>query len=91
MKPFEMVVEDTFHFENGSTAFAGMIETESDFTGPCDCEVIPGNEVKASIWIDGEMMVKRNKTLHRAISTTRSIDLTALGLERGGFIIRSKA
>jgi hypothetical protein len=42
-----MVVEDTFHFENGSTAFAGMIETESDFTGPCDGEVILDNEVKA--------------------------------------------
>ena len=90
MKPFEMVVEDTFHFENGSTAFAGMIESESDFTGPCDCEVILGNEVKASIWIDGEMMVKRNKTPHRAIPSTRSIGLTALGLQRGGFIIRSK-
>jgi translation elongation factor EF-Tu-like GTPase len=87
VKPFEMAVEDTFHFENDSTAFAGMIETESDFTGPCDCEVILGNEVKTSICIDGEMMVKRNKTPDRAISTTRSIDLTALGLERGGFII----
>jgi hypothetical protein len=86
-----MVIEDTFHFENGLTAFAGMIETESDFTGPCDCEVILGNEVKGSTWIDGEMTVKRNKTPHRAISTTRSIDLPALGLERGGFIIRSKA
>jgi hypothetical protein len=68
-----------------------MIETESDFPGPCDYEGILGNEVKASIWIDGEMMAKSNKTPHRTISTTRSIDLTALGPERGGFIIRSKA
>jgi hypothetical protein len=41
-----MVVEGIFHFENGSTAFAGMIETESDFTGPCDCEVILATKLR---------------------------------------------
>jgi hypothetical protein len=91
VKPFEMAVKDTFKLEDGTTAFVGVIESESDFIGPCDCEFILDSQVKASIRIEGEMMVKRKKTSYRAISTKQSIDLAAIGLQREGFIIRSKA
>jgi hypothetical protein len=90
VKPFEMAVKDTFKLEDGTTAFMGVIETKSDFIGPCDCEIVLEGQVKASIRIDGEMIVKRKKTPHRAISTKQSIDLAAIGLQREGFLIRSK-
>ncbi len=91
MKPFRMAVKDTFHFRDGTTAFMGTIDSESDFIRPCDCEIVLGGEVKASVRIDGEMIAERKKVPYRAISTKQQIDLADIGIQRSGFIIRSKA
>jgi len=95
MAMFQMEVEDTFFFKDGTTVFAGPIV----FNGPeklireCDCEIVQNNKVKASLRIEGEMQPKRRPGVissARALSTRESVDLAALGLGRGGFLLRSK-
>jgi len=91
MSLFVMTVKDTFHLEGGRTAFVGSIETEAKNIPSCECEIVLGNEVKASIWIDGEDFLKGKQSPDRAISTSQQINLAACGVRRGGFKIRSKA
>jgi len=93
MKPFEMEVKDTFFFKDGTITFTGPVQTEENFIGPCDCEIVEGGEVKASIWIDGEMIPSTpldKRPSERAISTRAPIDLFAIGVGRSGFKIRPK-
>ncbi len=90
MSLFTMTVTDTFFFEDGTTAFVGCLETSTKTIPPCACEIMVGNEVKASVWIDGEMILEQKQSLSRAISTRQQIDLGACGVGRAGFIIQSK-
>ncbi len=90
MSLFTMKVKDTFHFENGRTVFVGLLDTDAKTIPPCDCEILVGNEVKASMRIDGEEIPKGKQAPDRAISTSQRIDLASCGVGRGGFIIRSK-
>lgn len=85
-----MTVKDTFHLEDGRTAFVGLLETKANNIPACECEILIGNEVRACIWIDGEDFVKGNQTENRAISTKQRIDLASHGIGRSGFKIRSK-
>lgn len=96
MAIFEMTVEDTFFFKDGTVVFAGPIV----FNGPeriipeCDCEIVQNDEVKASLRIQGEMRPLRKPgavSSARALSTREAVDLVALGLGRGGFLLRSKS
>jgi len=86
-----MTVKDTFHFEDGRTVFVGLLETDAKVIPPCDCEILVGNEVKASLRIDGEEIPKGNQGPDRAVSTSQRIDLGSFGVKRAGFTIRSKA
>lgn len=90
MSLFVMTVKDTFHLEGGRTVFVGSLESEAKSIPPCECEIVQGNEVKASIWIDGEDFLKGKKTPDRAISTSQRIDLALHGIGQRGFEIRSK-
>jgi hypothetical protein len=92
MTYFEMAVRDTSHLTGGLTAFVGPIQFDSAPTMilPCDCEIVLDGKVKALVRIDGVMIATRKKTLDRSISTSQPIDLRAIGVEKGGFIIRSK-
>ena len=85
-----MTVVDTFHLEDGRTVFVGPIETEAKAIPPCDCEIFLGSEVKASLRIDGEEIVKGRKTANRAVSSSQRINLAGYGIGRFGFKIRSK-
>jgi translation elongation factor EF-Tu-like GTPase len=93
MQIFRMSVEDIFQLADGKTAFTGKIDRpELALIGPCDCEIVLNNKVKASIRIDGEMILeKTEKNACRAISTSQPIDPARIGVGRGGFTIRSKA
>lgn len=91
MSLFTMRVSDTFNLEDGRTVFVGPVETEAKAIPPCECEIVVGNEVKASLRIDGEDIPKGNKTPDRAISTSERINLADYGMGRSGFVIRSKA
>jgi hypothetical protein len=88
-----MEVKDSFFFKDGSTVFVGPIRTEAKFIGPCECEILQTNEVRASLNIDGEMVpcASEKKSMHRSISTRQRIDLDAIGVGRTGFVIHSKA
>ena len=88
---FVMTVVDTFHLQDGRTIFVGPIETEAKVIRPCDCEVLVGDEVKASLRIDGEEIPMEKKAPYRAISTSQRLDLASYGIGRSGFKIRSKA
>jgi len=88
---FTMTVSDTFHLEDGRTVFVGPIEAEAKAIPPCDCEILVGDEIKASLRIDGEEIPKGKKTPDRSISTSQRIDLAGYGIGRSGFQIRSKA
>jgi hypothetical protein len=90
MSLFTMTVFDTFRLEDGRTVFVGPIETEAMVIPPCDCEILVGDETKASLRIDGEEIPKGKKTPNRSISTRERIDLTNYGIGPGGFKIRSK-
>lgn len=96
MTRFAMNVKDTFRLGDHMLAFIGPVQSESNFIGACDCEIVVGNEVKGSIRIDGEMIPKREQTArgeatsYRSISTSQEVELEALGIGRSGFIIRSK-
>lgn len=68
MNLFVMTVKDTFHLEDRRTAFAGSLETEAKDIPSCECGILLGDEVKASIWIDGEDFLKGKRTPDRAIS-----------------------
>lgn len=89
-----MEVRDTFVFANGTTVFMGPMETQAKFVGPCECELVNNGEVQVSFGIDGEMFpcpsAPEERPPYRAISTRESIDLAAIGVDRGGFSIRSK-
>ena len=91
---FQMDVEETFFFQDGTIVFAGPIQSEVEFIRACDCEIVQNGKVKASLRIDGEMlpMRKRNASApsNRAVSTRERLDLAALGLGTNGFQIRSK-
>ena len=91
MNFFQMKVKDTFRFQNGATVFVGAIESSEKMIPPCECEIVVGDEVKASLRIDGEMILEKKASLHRSISTSQPLDLAAHGLARSGFTIRSKA
>ena len=91
MSLFTMKVEDTFHLEDGRTVFVGAVETEAKAIPPCNCEIIVGNEIRASLRIDGEEIAKGNKTQNRAVSTSQRIELASCGIGQGGFEIRSKS
>jgi hypothetical protein len=91
MKPFEMAVTDTFRLGDGTTVFVGTIHSGLDLIRPCDCEIIFDSEIKGTIRIDGKMILERKQTPCRSISTRQPIDLSAIGLESGGFTIRSKS
>jgi hypothetical protein len=88
---FRMIVKDTFHLKDGRTLFVGAVETKAKIAPPCDCEVLVGGEVKASIRIDGEDIPKGKGVSDRVVSTSQQIDLASLGITKGGFEIRSKA
>ena len=90
MRLFTMRVEDTFHLEDGRTAFVGVIKTEAKAIPSCDCEILIGDEVKATLRIDGEEISKGKKVTSRVITTSERIDLSRYGIVRGGFKIRSK-
>jgi hypothetical protein len=93
MSVFQMEVIDTFFFKDGTTVFIGPIQSEPKFIGPCVCEIIHANEIKASLQIDGQrrpLMPLGEKPPHRAISTRQAIDFAAIGIARSGFTIRSK-
>jgi hypothetical protein len=90
MSLFTMRVEDTFHLEDGRPVFIGAVETEAASIPPCDCEIVVGDEVKASFRIDGEEFLKGKKTPDRSISTSQRMNLASDGIGRSGFIIRSK-
>jgi len=91
MRSFTMKVRDTFHFKNGVTAFIGPLDTEVEFIPPCDCEIVVGDEVKASLRIDGEMILENQMESTRAIATSQPLDLASRGIGRGGFEIRPKS
>jgi len=91
MPIFQMTVQDTFRLSNGTTAFVGQVESSGNLIPPCACKIFVGEELKALLWIDGEMILEKKTSTHRAISTSQVIDLTALGLSSGGFSIRSKS
>jgi hypothetical protein len=54
MSVSESEVIDTFFFKDGTMVFIGPIQSEPKFSGPCVCEIIHANEIKASFQIDGE-------------------------------------
>jgi len=88
-----MEVRETFFFKDGTTVFTGPVQTEMKFIGPCDCEIVLGGEVRATVRIDGEMIPSTpldKRLSERVISTMAPIDLSAIGIGRGGFRIRSK-
>lgn len=85
-----MEVRDTFVFANGTTVFTGPMETQAKFVGPCECELVKNGDVQVSFGIDGEMFPCPSKPPYRAISTREPINLAAIGVDRGGFSIRSK-
>jgi hypothetical protein len=89
-----MDVKDTFFFADGTTAFIGPIDTEAKFVGACECELVKDHEVKASFWIDGEMIPRPGESderpPYRSISTREALDLVAKGLGRSNCTIRSK-
>ncbi len=92
---FSMEVQDTFSLSGGIVAFVGTVDSDSNFLiPPCECEIVQSGEVKASFRIHPENKVsRRDKSkpiLLRSISTSEPINLAALGLGKGGFIIRSK-
>ena len=86
-----MLVKDTFHLEGGTIAFVGSLESAVTSIPPCECEIVVNGEVKASLEIDGEMILKGKQVSDRAISTSQQIDLAGYGIGRSGFTIRSKA
>lgn len=90
MSLFTMKVEDTFHLEDGRTVFVGTVETEAKAIPPCDCEILVGDEIKASLRIDGEEIPKGKKTQNRAVSTSQRVELASYGIGQRGFKIRSK-
>ena len=90
MSLFTMKVEDTFYLADGRTVFIGVLETEVAPIPSCDCEIVVGDDVKASLPIDGEEFLKDKKTRNRAISTSQRVDLASYGIGRGGFTVRSK-
>lgn len=85
-----MTVENTFHLEDGRTVFVGPIETQSNGIPPCECEIVVGGEIRASLRIDGEEIPKGNRTPNRSVSTSERIDLAKYGIGRRGYKIRSK-
>jgi hypothetical protein len=88
-----MKVEDTFFFDDGTIVFAGPVEGDVNFIRACDCEIVKNGEVKASVRIDDEMRPSRKRggpSTDRAVSTREAIDLAALGLDKSGFLLRSK-
>ena len=94
MSLFSMIVRDTFHFDDGTPAFVASLETRAKTIPPRDCQIIVNNEVKASLRIDGEMILKGKQVPERTITTCQQINVASCGLERGGFtdhIIRSTA
>lgn len=96
MAIFEMAVEDTFFFNDGTVVFVGPIvfNGPEKFVRECDCEIVQNDEVKASLRIDGEMRPLRRPGVvssGRALSTREAVDLATLGLGRGGFLLRSKS
>ena len=50
---FQMDVEETFFFQDGTIVFAGPIQSEVEFIRACDCEIVQNGKVKASLRIDG--------------------------------------
>ncbi len=92
MLSFRMLVNDTFPLSDGTTIFAGQVETDADLIPPCECEVVQDNRVLTSFRIQGEVIAskKPNYITDRVISTSAPVDLSALGLGRGGFVIRPK-
>ena len=91
---FSMEVQDTLFLSWGTT-FVGTVNSDNNcFIPPCDCEIVHSGEVKASFKIHCENRFSRSdKTepiLLRSISTSEPIDLAALGLGKGGFIVRPK-
>jgi hypothetical protein len=90
MSLFVMTVVDTFHLEDGRTVFVGPIETEAKIVPPCDSEILVGNEIKASLRIDGEEIPKGKNTSNRSISTSQRINLASYGIGRGGFTMKGE-
>jgi hypothetical protein len=90
MSLFTMTVADTFHLEDGRTVFVGPVETDAKVIPPCDCEILVGDEIKASLRIDGEEIPKGKKTPNRSVSTSQRFDFASFGIARSGFKIRSK-
>jgi hypothetical protein len=90
MSLFTMTVEDTFRLEDGRIVFVGSIDTDAKIIPACDCEILVGDEIKASLRIDGEEIPKKKGTPNRAISTSQRTDLTSYGIGQKGFKIRSR-
>jgi hypothetical protein len=90
MKTFEMSVIDTFHLSDGTTVFSGIVKPDTAVISANDCEIIFHGRLIAVLHIDGELILKNKSTSSRAISTSQKIDLKEVGLESGGFLIRSR-
>jgi hypothetical protein len=92
---FSMEVQDTFFLSWGTT-FVGTVKSDNNyFIPPSDCEIVHSGEVKASFKIHCENRFipsdNSEPIPHRSISTSEPIGLAALGLGKGGFIVRSKS
>jgi len=93
MSDFQMLVQDTFLFEDGTTVFTGHVQSQINFIRACDCEIVRDGEIKATVHIDGEMrpnLRPGSDPTIRAVSTKENLDLTSLGIGKGGFLLRSK-
>jgi hypothetical protein len=93
MPTFCMRGKDTFFFDDGTVVFAGPVESDANFIRACDCEIVKNGEVKTSLRIEDEMRPNWRPgapSTDRAVSTREAVDLTALGLGKSGFLIRSE-
>ena len=74
---FEMKVIDVFHFQNGQTVLAGLIEDHQELIRSCQAEILIDGKVQETIKILGEMLPdRRHPQGYRAISTLEPTNLT---------------
>lgn len=71
---FVMLVKEIFNFQDGRIVFVGDIYNGPSLIKDCNCDIYVGSKFFSKVHIEGEMIVKGNKTSFRSLSSTDKIN-----------------